>query len=310
MKEYIREKLLETGACAVGFAVAGEIDSNIHESFIEWIGKGWHGEMQYLERHITLRQNTDNVLPGAATVISVAYDYTPDGWMSPLLPCISSYAYGEDYHKVLRKILKPVVKKFEDKFGGKWRICIDSAPVAERYWALKSGIGKRGLNGSVIVENCGALCYLVEILTSHKIIPDQASLTVCSSCGECMKVCPSGALKGDGTMDSRLCINYLTIEKGSDFSEKEKNLLSSGSGFLFGCDRCLRVCPHNKPPKPSHPFWNQPIENLHHLTAEKILSMDSCEFKKTFKDSPLLYAGYDRLRRNALAIKTKATENT
>ena len=245
MKEDIRNILLEAGAVAVGFAQAGEIDSEFHEYFTKWIEKGYHGEMAYLERHIPLRHHTDFVLPGAKSVISLAFSYAPKEWRPLDQPMIAAYAYGEDYHKSLRRILKPVVKLFETKYGGNWRICIDSAPVAERFWAMKSGIGKRGLNSCIIVPGCGSLCFLVELLTTIELEPDSPSFSECDRCGLCVAECPAKAIHEDGTFEACKCINYLMIEKRTPLSDEESELISTPPGYLYGCDRCLRICPHN-----------------------------------------------------------------
>ncbi|MCH5235490.1 MAG: tRNA epoxyqueuosine(34) reductase QueG [Muribaculaceae bacterium] len=308
MKKKIRETLLKSGAVAVGFAKAGEIDGDANEAFEKWIGEGFHGEISYLERHLPLRKHTDNILPGANTVISIAFSYAPEKWREETKSYIASYAYGEDYHFYLREKLKPIVESFKGEYGGNWRICIDSAPMAERYWALKSGIGKRGLNGAIIVEGCGTLGFLVEILTTNLISPDTPSKEVCDRCGKCVDLCPTKALRGDGTMDARKCINYLTIEKKGEFSEEETKMVSSANGYLFGCDRCLRVCPHNQEISHTKGAINFSNGDLMELGCEDILSIGAQEFKRKFTRTPLAYAGYEKLRRNALAIKTKGIE--
>lgn len=300
IKEEIFNSLLDAGASAVGFAKAGKISSEVETQYKNWIGEEFHGEMGFLERHIPLRQHTDNVLQGAKTIISLAFSYVPAEWKTL---SIAAYAYGEDYHNVLRKILRPIIKDFQDKYGGKWRVCIDSAPVAERYWAVKSGIGKRGVNGSIIVEDCGSLGFLVEILTTIEIEPDKPSIEKCDSCGACIKICPGKAIKGDGTIDARKCINYLTIEKKGDFTEKEKMTVSSNEGHLFGCDLCLRVCPHNIGLAPSGINEFNYSEEIRKLTPLDIINMGKDEFKDLFSKSPLLYAGYEKLVRNAQTLK-------
>ena len=298
MKEKIRNILLDSGAVKVGFAQAGEIDSEVNESYSRWVEKGYNGEMGYLQRHIPLRKHTDNVLPEASSVISLAFSYSQTDWRSSRLPLIAAYAYDEDYHIVLREILQPVVKSLQKEFGGKWRICIDSAPVAERYWAMKSGIGKRGLNGSIIVDGCGSFCFLVEILTTLKIEPDISSCENCDGCGNCVRICPGNALLGDGTIDATRCVNYLTIEKRDDFTFEEIEILKKDKGFIFGCDRCLRVCPHNKHISPTSIKNFLLKDDIKYLSHEKLISLDELQFKKQFSRSPLSYAGLSRLKRN------------
>ena len=244
-RETIRKALLDVGAVNVGFAQAGEVDAEFHELYKKWIGEGNHGDMSYLERHIPLRRHTDSVLPGAETVISLAFSYVPKEWRPLDIPMIAAYAYGEDYHKSLRKILKPVVKGFREKYGGNWRICIDSAPIAERFWAMKSGIGKLGLNSCIIVEGCGSLCFLTEILTTHALKPDMPSVDRCDNCGRCAEICPAHAIGHEGNFHATRCINYLMIEKRTPLSTQETQLLEAPPGHILGCDRCLRICPHN-----------------------------------------------------------------
>lgn len=245
MKDKVKKALLESGAVAVGFAAAGKIDDDSAALFEEWVAKGMNAEMNYLERHIPLRQHTDNVLKDAATVISLAFSYVPEKWRDSALPSLSAYAYGEDYHVVLKRKLFPIVENLKQSLGGKWRICIDSAPMAERYWAAKSGVGFIGRNCCLITPQAGSLCFLVDILTTLPIEPDEENKDNCKDCGLCIQICPGKALNGDKTMDASRCINYLTIEKKSPLSEEESRFLENFPS-IKGCDRCLRVCPHNK----------------------------------------------------------------
>lgn len=310
MKETTRRMIREAGAVAVGFASAGEIDRDTHEQFCRWVKEGNNGEMDYLERHVPLRQHTDNVMQEAKTVISIAFSYMHGAWRSKDLPGIAAYAAGDDYHIVIRELLFPVINELKSRFGGKWRLCIDSAPVAERYWALKSGIGKKGMNGSVIVPEAGGSCFLAEILTTVEYEPDTPSMESCDECGACIKACPANALNGDGTMKATKCINYLTIEKNSDFSPEESLLLTKGEGQLFGCDICMRVCPHNTGLPPTSIKYFHESEVIKTLTPEKIMELDEENFKNLFPRSPLLYAGLKRLQRNARAIKDCFSSST
>lgn len=303
MKEEIRKKILEAGASAVGFAKSGAPSSQVIQNFEKWIENEMHGDMAYLQRHIPLRSHTDNVLPGSKTIISIAFSYVPLKYREENLPAIACYAYGEDYHDVIRKKLNPLINKFKEIYGGEWRICIDSAPVEERYWAVKSGIAKRGINGNVIVEACGSLCFLAEILTTLEIDPDREKSGKCIGCGKCIEICPAGAITGDGTIDARLCINYISIEKKGELSEDEKFLMRKGKGTLYGCDRCLLICPHNQSVLPSSINEFKAKEFIIDFTLEKALLISEEEFNEKFKKSSLKRAGYAGIKRNAEAIK-------
>ena len=342
MKETLRKEILATGAVAVGFAMAEEVDSNVMESYHEWIAGGNHAGMEYLSRHELLKSHPRNVLEDAATVISIAYSYAPADWRPDWLPAIAAYAYGNDYHEVLRAKLQPLVESFNSRFGGQWRICIDSAPLAERYWAMKAGIGRKGLNGSVIVDGYGSYIFLVELLTSLRIDSDSPSEAICASCGECRRACPTGTLLSDSTIDCRRCLNYLTIEHHGEWDPEGMAAMQTPAGqhTLFGCDICQRVCPHNRdiPPTPIkefHPrlgiipgkpeerqpdYTNTGIitednvlnstysgiksdKKITDYSREDILSLTQEEFSKLFKGSPIKRTKLIGLLRNASNLK-------
>ena len=308
IKERIRKELTDAGASAVGFASAEEVSEEAVRENALWLDSGMHGEMGYLLRHKSLKLNTENVLPGTQTVITLAFNYNPGEWPVSDNPVVAAYAFGEDYHDALRRVLKKKVEGFRRDYGGKWRICIDSAPLAERYWAVKSGIAKRSINGNVIVESCGSFCFLAEILTDLKLSPDTATEGWCMRCGKCVSLCPGKAINGDGTIDARKCINYLTIEKEGEFNPEEKEIVNKARGHLYGCDICLRVCPHNKDvQKSSHPFFSL-TPQIRNLTPLDLMTLTEEEFKEKFKTSPLLYAGFSKLLRNAGAIMGKAAD--
>ncbi len=311
LKETIREEILATGAVAVGFAEAAEVDSVAMESYKTWIADGNHASMDYLARHEALKTHPRHVLEDVATVISIAYSYAPSEWLAPALPVIAAYAYGDDYHDVLRRRLEPVVAALKQLYGGNWRICIDSAPLAERYWAVKSGIGKRGLNGSVIVDGYGSYIFLVEVLTSLRMTPDAPSEAFCRRCGECLKACPQKALLSDATIDCRRCLNYLTIEHRGPWEDEELAAMQTPAAkhTLFGCDICQRVCPHNQDiPSTEIPEFHTRegmMEALSRLfyTPEGIKSMTQTEFSTLFKGSPIKRAKLDGFLRNAANLK-------
>lgn len=242
----ILERLLhEEGALAFGVTGAEAVEDSEWEKFEKWIARGDHAGMHYMENYPEIRRDPRLLLKGAKSIISIAYNYRSP---NPLEGIVANYALGEDYHKVLRKRLKRVVRKMLEKFGGEWRICIDSAPILERYWAVKSGLGLRNaIHGNIMVEGAGSMVFLAEIITTLQLDPMVRNLMASRVCtgtteSDLIYSCPTGALQQGGTVNSRKCINYLTIEKKGEMTPEEKKLV--GKAF-FGCDRCLRKSPEN-----------------------------------------------------------------
>lgn len=248
MRQRVKELLAETGACAIGFAPAAEVEASERERFMQWLDRGWHGGMKYLERNLEVRFDPRLLLDDAKTIVSLAFNYRQH---NPR-PEIATYALGEDYHRVLRRHLFPVVERLKAEFGGEYRICIDSAPILERYWAQKAGIGYRSnLHGNLIVPGVGSMVFLAEIITTLQMrdIKNQISdaryqITDIKN----QEMCPTGALKPGGLIDARRCINYLTIEHRGEWTAAEKELLevARGCGRVFGCDICQLACRSNR----------------------------------------------------------------
>lgn len=302
MKSEIRDILLRSGAVAVGFAEAGEVEDCAQEEYRRWLEAGCHASMEYMEAHFGLRRDPRLLLQGAATVISLAFSYLPAERRDDSGGYIACYAYGKDYHKALRKLLKAPLAEISAAYGGEYRICIDSAPIMERYWAERSGIGFRGCNGALIVPGHGSMVFLAEILTTLEIVPDELSEGKCLDCGRCVAVCPGRALDGSGTVDSRRCINYLTIEhKGEWLDPEARETMNTPEGreTLFGCDRCLRVCPYNRDLPPTEINEFRLCEPARSLSRDSISSMTEEEFERLIVGTPVRRAGYSGLRRNA-----------
>lgn len=234
----------------MGVAPAAEVAPEEWRHFESWLEKNMHAGMVYMERHRDLRRDPRKLLEGARTVISIAFNYRQD---NPY-PEIAMYALGEDYHKVLRRRLKEVVRQMKEEFGGEYRICIDSAPILERYWARRCGVGYPShISGNIIVPGVGSMVFLAEILTTLDIeSPPCYELGLDGNYELCimdaLKKCPTGALQPGGVVDARRCINYLTIEHQGEWSEEQKTLMSrpGAAGKLFGCDICQLACPSNQ----------------------------------------------------------------
>ncbi len=319
------------GACAFGIRKIGEIPKEVMEAYKDWLCEGNAAGMSYLANHLPIRQNPELLLPGSQTVISLAFPYSPRQWREISLPAIASYAYGEDYHDVIRKRLRGAVERLSEVYGGEYRICIDSAPVFERYWAERCGIGERADNGLIYVEGFGTRIFLAEIFSTaefpeeRRVIPsesyginsdiqreglnaDSNRITSCIHCGACRRACPAGALKGDSTVDARVCLSYLTIEQRGEWDEDGRQAMATPAGrrTLFGCDICQNVCPMNSPVNPSVPPTGieefRPSEPLLTLTAEQARDMTQEEFSRIFKGSAIKRAKLAGFLRNARNI--------
>ncbi len=251
IKTWLKTSIEATGAITFGIADADKTDASIDKQFSQWIETGGHASMTWLERHRELRSNPDNVLPGVKSIVSIAFPYFRVKRREAKLPRISMYAYGADYHDAIRKKLKPICRLLEEKTGAKTRICVDSAPLPERYWALKAGIGRRGDNGTLIIDGYGSFFFLCEILTDLQLPADEPSTLECSHCGRCQQACPGKAIRPDATLSCRRCLSFLTIEREPTEplpkESSEAMLTDEGKTTLFGCDVCQLVCPYNAP---------------------------------------------------------------
>lgn len=312
-REGLRAALLGGGAVAVGFASAGPVSEDEDLRLRGWLASGHHAGMAWMERHADLRRNLDNVLPGTKTVISLAFPYAPERERPSDLPYLSRYAYGTDYHEAIRSLLTAVLE--QTNILSSCRICIDSAPVSERFWAIRAGIGYRGDNGALIVPGIGPEVFLAEILTTIEFEPDSPSNAECLHCGVCRRACPTGALQPDSTIDCRRCISYLTIEHRGPWTDPDAIAAMStpaGRHSLFGCDRCVTACPlrndiarplQNDSVRPLRndtvgaESWNPSLPAMLALTPSDIPVQQS-EFKRRFAHTALLRPGLQNLLRN------------
>ena len=213
--------------------------------FDEWLARGWHGEMAYMERNVEKRKAPDLLVPGALSVLTLAVGYAPGGDDSaPSLPgYIARFARGRDYHKVLKRRCAELMDRIDEivpDFDG--RAFVDTAPVMERSLAAAAGLGWIGRNGCLIVEDLGSYVVLCEIVTNLPLITGSPVDPACGECDACIRACPTGALGDDGLVDSRKCLSYLTIEHRGEATEEMRKC----NRGLYGCDLCQEVCPHNR----------------------------------------------------------------
>ena len=302
LAEIILQKAIESGFCAAGFA---SVTSCTQESkrLIDMIREKRHGEMRYMQENFSLRVHPENLLPGARTVFSAAFPYTFPLETVKDKARISRYALIADYHRVLRKKLEKLLdficKTSPDPVAGK--VCVDSMPVFEKSWAEKSGLGRTGKNTMLIVPEVGSYVFLGEIVLDIEFPPSVSLLPdPCYECDACIRNCPTGAFIEPGKLDARKCISYLTVELKREFSQEESAMIGE---WLFGCDICQKVCPHNMGnPAVETSTGLTPIKELLEITPEQILSLTRSQFKALFAATPVFRAGLKRLKRNAKAV--------
>lgn len=238
----IRRAVFAAGAYACGVVRALPVAAEVVARYEGWLADGNAGNMDYLGRYGEVRRDPRLLLDGegAHTLIVTLFAYQDNVHPAEGVPYIAHYALGQDYHDVLRRRLKTVIGQLRPRFGGKWRICVDSAPLMERYWAARAGLGVIGDNGCLIVPGVGANFFIATIVTTAQMPTDDPveGTSHCLGCGRCVRACPTGALRGDGSVDARRCISYLTIESHDDIPAD----IPTGN-TLYGCDVCRRACP-------------------------------------------------------------------
>lgn len=312
-EESLRRLIAESGAAAYAVTPATTVEERLDISYGRWIADGRHGGMHYLENHMALRHDPRLLLEGAASIICLAFPYAPPE-ASEVDARWALYALGDDYHDVLRRRLGTLCEEMRNEWGGDYRICIDSAPIHERYWAVRSRLATPTLNGNVSVSGIGTMAFLAEIITTlelpqeHPAEPAQG----CSGCGLCRRSCPTGAISEGSELtgiDASRCINYLTIEHRGEWTSAQRSLLGAENGeprALFGCDICQRVCPLNARERSVLPeFHPRDIFLSGKLTSRRILEMTQTEFSTIFRGSPVKRAKLAGLRRNAGAKPEK-----
>lgn len=235
----VLRKARDLGFVAAGIAAANP--STSMDRFDRWIEAGFSAGMDYMSKHRSLRADPRLLAPGARSILAVAarYPRNPDPEHG-----FSSYAWGRDYHEVLRERLRHLAAWIAHSTPlHTARVCIDSAPILEREWAVRAGIGWRGRQGQIVTREAGCCIVLGFLLVDIDLEPTPAAANRCGTCRRCLNACPTGALQPDGSLDARRCISYWTVEHRGSFPEEVKPTLK---GSLFGCDRCTAVCPWNR----------------------------------------------------------------
>lgn len=312
LAEDIKQKAFQLGFDLVGITDASPLDNEQFKFFTDWLASGFADRMDYMRDNLDKRTNPAKLFKDAHSIICLGLNYTPPKTQKQTtatpepMGTVANYARYEDYHTFIKKQLRKLTDFIASVTGAglKFKICVDSAPLAERTLAARAGLGFIGKNRMLINPSLGPQILLAEIVTSLKLPTDKPIKTHCSNCNKCLAVCPTGALRPDGQFDASKCISYLTIEYRDEFTP---DLAKKIGDHLFGCDECVLACPHytgapvckNKQFK----FYNDRAK----LNLRQILNMSEDDFKAGFADSPFTRLGLDRLKRNAQTCLNNVT---
>lgn len=293
-KDLICSKARDLGFYACGMARVRPL-GEIAERYTAWLDQGMHGSMSYLERNRDMRLDPGLLLPGAKTVICLLHAYYPEKVM-PGPYKIARYAYGRDYHKVLKRKMKGLLSLLAERGSGVHRAFTDSAPLLERQWARLAGLGWIGKNSLLITREQGSYFLLSEILTDLELPVDEPiERDYCGGCMQCLMACPTQAIVSPGAIDARRCISYLTIESKEDIPS---SFMGKYKEWVFGCDICQEVCPWNRASQPHAEPAFMPAESIYCLPEEQWETMPEETYMQCFKGSPVDRAGLQKLRDN------------
>lgn len=294
---FIREAAYALGFDYCGIARAQKLDEDARR-LEQWLNKGMHGTMKYMENHFDLRVDPCKLVPGAKSVITLLLNYYPAVSQQANVPKVSKYAYGHDYHEVIREKLNLYLSNIRQEIGEiNGRGFVDSAPVLERTWAQRSGLGWVGRNGNLITRQSGSFFFIATLIVDLQLHADDAlAKDYCGSCRKCIDACPTGAIQNDRVIDGSKCISYFTIElKENLIPETMKGKFDN---WMFGCDTCQDVCPWNRFSKPASGFSFTPIPEILNFTTGDWEQQTEETFKRIFKNSPLRRSKFEGIKRN------------
>ena len=281
-------------SCGISKAVFLEEEATKLEN---WLNDGKHGKMKYMENHFDMRLDPRKLVPDAKSVISLSYNYYNENLQKDKdAPKISKYAYGNDYHKVIKEKLKILFKELQKEFGDiNGRVFIDSAPIMEKAWAAKSGLGWIGKNTNLISQKVGSFYFLAEIIVDLEFEYDTPVTDHCGSCTACIDSCPTGALVKPYEIDASKCISYLTIELKDEIPSEFNGKMDN---WAFGCDVCQDVCPWNRfSRKHNEPLFN-PNQEMMKMGKKEWEELTEETFEVIFKNSAVKRTKYKGLKRN------------
>ncbi|MBP9214689.1 MAG: tRNA epoxyqueuosine(34) reductase QueG [Chitinophagaceae bacterium] len=300
---YIKQQAQELGFNYCGIAKAEFLNDDARR-LEHWLNKGFNGTMQYMENYFDLRVNPQKIVPGAKSVITLLQNYYPEQQQQNNNYKVAKYAYGKDYHEIIRAKLKQLLANMNATIGSiDGRGFVDSAPVLERAWAIKSGLGWIGKNGNLITKQSGSFFFIATIIVDIELLYDDAyAKDFCGSCTKCIDHCPTNAILPNKVIDGSKCISYYTIElKDALINE---NMKGKFDNWMFGCDTCQDVCPWNRFSSPTNEINFTPIPEILNFTNQQWEELTEESFKQIFKESPLKRTKYKGIKRNLQFIQS------
>lgn len=298
---YIQRLAEQYGIDAIGAAPVARLD-NETERLFDWIERGFHGEMSWIAREPEKRSDPRHIFPEAKTVLVAAVNYfTPHTHKTD--GKISRYAWGDDYHDVVKEKLRSLLSLIKEEFPeADGKICVDTAPVMEKAWAVRSGLGWIGKHTNLITREMGSWVFLGEILLNKEVSGSLPPVEDhCGTCTACLDACPTDAIVQPYVIDSRKCISYATIELRSETLPDE--IAKDLNGWLYGCDICQDVCPWNRFETPSNETRFEPRHGETSLNPEMVLEMDHRQYVERFRHSSMKRTKLSGLKRNAKHLK-------
>lgn len=280
-----------------GIAKAQPLDEDARR-LESWLNNSFHGNMKYMENYFDLRVDPGKLVPGAKSVITLLKNYYPSEQRCNNERKISKYAWGEDYHEVIRTQLRTFLARINEEIGEvNGRGFVDSAPVLERAWAQKSGLGWIGRNGNLITRQSGSFFFIATLIVDLELeYDDPLAKDYCGSCRRCIDACPTGAILDNKVIDGSRCISYYTIELKDAMIPQE--MAGKFDNWMFGCDTCQDVCPWNRFSTPHHEAAFNPLPEILNLGTKEWELMSEEAFNRIFKHSPLKRSKWKGIRRN------------
>nr|WP_156115572.1 tRNA epoxyqueuosine(34) reductase QueG [Psychroserpens sp. Hel_I_66] len=298
--QFIKAEAKRLGFLSCGISKAGFLEEEAPR-LEKWLKNNAHGEMHYMENHFDKRLDPTKLVEGSKSVVSLLLNYFPSEIQNPESYQLSKYAYGTDYHFVIKDKLKELLQSIQDEIGDvHGRAFVDSAPVLDKAWAAKSGLGWIGKHSNLLTQKVGSFYFIAELIIDLELEYDHAVTDHCGTCTACIDACPTQAITEPYVVDGSKCISYFTIELKENIPSEFKGQFND---WMFGCDICQDVCPWNRFSKPhSEPLFNPHPEVLS-MTKKDWEEITKDTFNKVFKKSAVKRTKFEGLQRNIKFLK-------